>query len=53
MKNDKTWIRAKCRGVVPDMNGGPWTKSRMGFKDKTVNMKESKCPWFVLVSRPK
>ncbi|XP_023731200.2 uncharacterized protein LOC111878947 [Lactuca sativa] len=27
-------------GVVPDMSGGPWTKSRTGFKDKTVNMKE-------------
>nr|KAJ0227465.1 hypothetical protein LSAT_V11C100045020 [Lactuca sativa] len=40
-------------GVVPDMSGGPWTKSRTGFKDKTVNMKEGKCPWVVLMSRPK
>nr|KAJ0200453.1 hypothetical protein LSAT_V11C600323530 [Lactuca sativa] len=52
-KNDITRIRAKCRGVVPDMSGGPWTKSRTGFKDKTINMKEGKCPWVVLVFRPK
>ncbi|CAI9263820.1 unnamed protein product [Lactuca saligna] len=35
------------------MSGGPWTKSRTGFKDKTVYTKEGKCPWVVLVSRPK
>ena len=38
-KNDKKRIRAKCRGVVPDMSGGLWIKSRTGFKDKTINMK--------------
>nr|KAJ0208842.1 hypothetical protein LSAT_V11C400206680 [Lactuca sativa] len=48
-KNEKTRIRAKCRGVVPYMSGEPWTNSRTGFKDKTVNMKEGKCPWVVLL----
>nr|KAJ0215269.1 hypothetical protein LSAT_V11C300144210 [Lactuca sativa] len=53
-KDVKDYInKHACRGVVPYMSGGPWTKSWTGFKDKTVNMKEGKCPWAVLVSRPK
>ncbi|XP_052620808.1 uncharacterized protein LOC128126749 [Lactuca sativa] len=50
-KNDKQRIRAKCRGVVPEMTGGPWTKSRIKCKDKTVSSQKATCPWVVLISR--
>lgn len=50
-KNDKQRIRAKCRGVVSEMTGGPWTKSRIKCKDKTVSSQKATCPWVVLISR--
>ncbi|XP_052622629.1 uncharacterized protein LOC111921813 [Lactuca sativa] len=39
------------RGVVPEMTGGPWTKSRIKCKDKTVSSQKATCPWVVLISR--
>ncbi|CAI9260848.1 unnamed protein product [Lactuca saligna] len=50
-KNDKKRIREKCRGVVPEMIGGPWTKSRIKCKDKTVSSQKLTCPWVVLIFR--
>nr|KAJ0223564.1 hypothetical protein LSAT_V11C200055500 [Lactuca sativa] len=47
----KKRIRAKCRGVVPEVTGRPWTKSRIKCKDKTVSSQKATCPWVVLISR--
>lgn len=44
---------ARCRGVVPNMNGRPWAKSKIGYKDKIANLKQGKCMWVVLVPRLK
>ncbi|XP_023772208.2 uncharacterized protein LOC111920861 [Lactuca sativa] len=39
------------RGVVSEMTGGPWTKSRIKCKEKTVSSQKVTCPWVVLISR--
>ena len=52
-KSEKTMIKAMYRGVAPYMSRGPWKRTRIGYKDKTVNFKQGECPCVVPTSRPK